>query len=321
MILIVGGSGFIGFHLVSRFCEINLDYINMDIRVPKYPHSETKFVRGSIENQTLLESIFSLHKISTVVNLSANTNLTSRNYNEFTANTVGVNSLVRIMERFAKEVPLIHFSTQHVIAPGYTHAVEWSDQPYLGLYGFTKRVGEEIVKLSALDNWTILRPALVWGSHNEILLNGLLKPIIRRKYVHPSEDSVVRGYTYVGTLINCIEQIFNDTIGTFRKNVYYVADGNFRQSEWIENLNRSLTRKSLPRFPRAAFWVGSFVGEVGKRVSIEIPINRARYRNLTTSNPVPLVNTFKDFDMNPKDSLFGFKDMCEWAVNETGFES
>ena len=81
-ILITGGAGFIGSHLVRLFVNkypeykiVNLDKLtyagNLDNLKDIEGRSNYEFVKGDICNQTELQKIFSDHKIDNVIHLAA----------------------------------------------------------------------------------------------------------------------------------------------------------------------------------------------------------------------------------------------------------
>ncbi|MEK7142638.1 MAG: GDP-mannose 4,6-dehydratase [Patescibacteria group bacterium] len=79
-ILITGGAGYIGSHLLKDLLRANFSIIGLDnlstgfiepIEILKKEIGDFEFIRGDLADKNLLEKIFEENKIETVVHLAA----------------------------------------------------------------------------------------------------------------------------------------------------------------------------------------------------------------------------------------------------------
>lgn len=130
-ILITGGAGFIGSHLVHHFVEkypeyhiVNLDKLtyagNLENLRGIEHHSNYTFIKGDICDAKQLEEIFLLHKIDAVIHLAAESHVDRSISNpiEFVkTNVLGTVTLLNVAKQAwlgRKDVRFYHVSTDEV---------------------------------------------------------------------------------------------------------------------------------------------------------------------------------------------------------------
>ena len=101
MILITGGTGYIGNIIAHKLYEHNYSIITIDTK----PHTTTKFktYTGNINDESLLKLIFQQNKITHVIHCAAYTNVTESMSNPMKYYTNNINNsitLLKIMEEF-----------------------------------------------------------------------------------------------------------------------------------------------------------------------------------------------------------------------------
>jgi UDP-glucuronate 4-epimerase len=195
-ILITGGSGFIGRHLITKLIELGHKCHNYDLT-----HNQ------DIRNLHDLDKAFELSQCSTVIHLAARAGV--RRGNEYpeeyiTTNIGGTWNVTKMCEKY--HCRLISFSSSSVY--GHTNPPTKEDDPKepISLYGMTKLAGEFIVNAASIPT-TIIRPFTVYGENgrgDQVFykwLNqykaGKLITVFRDPDILPSK----RGYTYVEDLV------------------------------------------------------------------------------------------------------------------------
>ncbi len=72
-ILVVGGAGYIGSHMVKRFGQLGVDVVTLDNLVGGYRDAIThgEFVEGDIADRSLLDRLFSAHQFDVVMHFAS----------------------------------------------------------------------------------------------------------------------------------------------------------------------------------------------------------------------------------------------------------
>jgi nucleoside-diphosphate-sugar epimerase len=310
-VLIIGGSGFIGSHLCRFLLSKKVEIAILDVSAPSeelIPY----WREGTILNSVNLDNEVIKNNYDVIINLAAFTSMYSENEKDYDVNTIGVFNLTNAIERHSPKTHLIHFSTQHVIAPGEKHMKDFRGKGFVGDYGKSKREGELILQESKIEKWIIFRPTLIWGPGNTSILNGIGKALIKRYYFHVKNDSVVRSYGYIENSVQQIWKVVDNWKVVSNKNTYYLADGNFSQLEWVTLLSKSLVGREPKKISIEAIQTLAKIGDILKRVGLNFPMDTSRYKNMTTSNYVPLEDTKRDLGIRTDNYDSGILETAEW---------
>lgn len=150
-ILVVGGAGFIGSHMLHLLRQEGFSTIVLDNLVHGHAHavSHSELIIGNLGNSSLLKSIFSSHDISAVMHFASLINVhdsihaPGRYYHN---NVVETLQLLETMCAFA--IPHLIFSSSASVygAPLYTPIDEEHPLQPMTPYGRSKRMVEEIIE-------------------------------------------------------------------------------------------------------------------------------------------------------------------------------
>lgn len=311
-VLITGGSGFIGTHLVDFLLQKNFDVLNIDIQPPIDSMHLNRWSKISILDFHELDKKIKEFNPSYIVHLAAVTTQNADSLLEFQVNILGTENIIRAANGLISLKKFIFTSSQYAITPGNDHSLNDEDIPY-GLYGESKLIGEKLTKnLLSTGSWVIIRPTAIWGPWHAILSQGLWKQLAQRNYIHPRSDSAIKGYGFVKNSAWQIERIMSAPTDLTESNTYYIGDGNLNQKDWVNQFSVSLTGKSIRLVPKTIIQILSEVGEFLSFFGIEFPIFRSRFKNLITSNPVPLEPTIGIFGCPPFTLAEGVEETVNW---------
>lgn len=318
-VLVTGGSGFIGTHLVQLLLDRGYGVANIDISPPALSSHRGHWRQCSILDLRELQEAFADSQPSHVVHLAAYASMDARSLDEFKVNTEGTANILRAAAKTRSLQRLVVTSTQHVRAPGSGYPAHDTDYvPYM-FYGESKVVTEQHTREAQLDcAWTIIRPTAVWGPGHKLLADGLWRQMHLGRYFHPTGDPVVRSYGYVKNVVWQIEKLLMAERSAVDRKVFYVADGNIRQLEWVNALSRELTGHEVRTVP---LWVLRGLSKLGdglRACGLRFPLYDSRLKNLITPNPVPVEPTLALLGNPPYSLEEGARETVEWLRSYYG---
>jgi len=321
-VLITGGSGFIGIHLVELLRQRNYSVLNLDITKPIDNNNLDLWIQVSILDRELLKLKILDFEPHFIVHLSAVTTQNATSLDDFSVNIQGTENLLGIANSLTSLNKFIFTSSQYVNSPGLPYS-ENSDflVPY-GLYGKSKIIGEEMTRNSLkASNWTIIRPTTIWGPWHPILKDGLWKQILRGRYFHPRNDKAVKAYGYVRNTAWQIAKILELDSRCTDGAILYLGDQNIPQETWVNAFVARLTNGKMRHIPKIFLFMLSEIGELMHKVGINFPLYRSRYRNLITSNPSPLDRTLKLLGPSPISFDDAVSETCSWLEDFDNLQS
>ena len=292
---ITGGSGFIGSNLIRIIKKIaeNSVILNVDKKKPIDKSQQEYWQECDLNNYKTTKEVICDFNPDYIIHLAADVTMDGKSLEDYKTNTKGVENIINILGCLANNITLLVASTQHVKKPGsfiYTSKNKYSP---LGLYGKSKVITEDLIKKSDLkQNWFIFRPTLIWGPGNLIMANTIFNYINKNIYYHPKKDNTVRSYGYIDNACNQILNLCTLDSKQIKNRVFYIADSNLLQLEWISLANRLMDKGELKTIPSSILKILSFFGDYLKHIYPKFPVYTERYLNLISSNPVPLDNTF-----------------------------
>lgn len=314
-ILITGGSGFIGLHLVNFLLENNVKVLNLDVIPPKLSKQDSVWRNCDILDITKLVEMFNTFKPSHVVHLAAKATMDGRTLDDYKENIEGSANILEVIRRTQSVKRVIMVSSQHVRKPGSGYSDDDLSFDPLMLYGQSKVIMEIITRLANLPCvWTIVRPTTVYGPYHPYLPSGLWKLMIEGKYFHPRNDRVIRNYGYVENVVWQIYKILEVDKELINEKVLYLGDENIYQIDWVNAFSRALTGKQVRVIPDRVIKYLSLLGDILKIFGISFPMYGSRYRNLTTSNPIPIECTHQILGIPPYTIDDGVSKTVDWFI-------
>lgn len=226
-VLVTGGAGFIGSHLVDRVLGKNdhvlvIDNYATGRRDNLIPHENLKVVEGTIAEELLVRCVFEEFQPDVVVHAAASYKDPNDWGEDSRTNVLGTANVVQAAER-AKVRRLIYFQTAlcYGLHPKELPiTVSHSLQPEGSSYAISKTAGEHYIQLSSLD-FISFRLANAYGPRN---LSGPL-PTFYHRLTHQKPCFVMdtrRDFIFIDDLI---EVALLALEGMGEKGCYHVSSG------------------------------------------------------------------------------------------------
>ena len=272
-ILLTGGAGFIGSHLIEKLLEEGYevicldnfnDYYNPQIKRnnirPFFREKRFNLAEADIRDKNTLKGIFEKYKFQKVIHLAAQAGvrLSLKQPNLYV--DVNVNGTLNLLE-LSKEYKIKNFvfgSSSSVY--GVTKEIPFSEEGKLkpiSPYGVSKRTGELLCSTyNHLYNLpiTILRFFTVYGSRQrpDMAIHKFTKLIDEGKEIYLYGDGETsRDYTYISDIVEGIISALNKD---FNYEIFNLGNSNPTNLSYLislieKNLGKSAKIKYLPEQP------------------------------------------------------------------------
>ena len=244
-ILVTGGAGYIGSHIVEQLVKNNESVIIIDNLVTGYKkliNKKAKFIKVDIKNKLKITKIIQDYNISSIIHLAAYLNVSEAEKNKrkyYTNNIIRTKNLLEACKN--SNVKNIIFSSSCSIYGNVKGSVNESRKPNpQGYYGYTKFKGEELIKKYSKKynyKYAILRYFNVAGashsnkigqiekSHGQLFKNIAIQSLKKNPIVNiygnnyeTKDGTCIRDYIHVSDLadihIKCINYLENNNKST-----------------------------------------------------------------------------------------------------------
>jgi nucleoside-diphosphate-sugar epimerase len=311
-VLVTGGSGFIGTHLIARLLECGYEVANVDILPPQLTQNAC-WHNVSILDAKEITRVVAEFRPTMVVHLAAYASVEAKSMAEFRVNIDGTANLLAAIKNCDAVERFIATSSQHVRRPGSGAPTHECDYVPYEFYGESKVITENLTRQAGLACcWSIIRPTAVWGPYQPPLADGVWRIIKRRLYLHPSNDPVMRSYGYVKNVVWQIERLLCAPVDKVNCRMFYVGDENIRQYEWVNGFARALTGRNVRTMPLGVIRALASLGDALRAVGLSFPMYASRLHNLTTPNPVPIKTTLDLLGPPPYSLNDGIQQTVKW---------
>jgi len=277
-IAIIGGAGFVGSSLSSRFSKNNVSYKVLDIDISR---QSSRLVYADVED---LNSLSKLNGISTIINLAAvhrdDVQPLSR-YDD--VNVQGaVNVCIAAREHRINKIIFTSSVAIYGFAPANTD--ESGEVNYFNDYGRTKYLAEQVYKkwqAEDPDNRTlvIVRPTVIFGEGNRGNVYNLIKQIASHKFVMFGAGKNRKSMAYVENVVAFLEYSLSFNSGL---NIYnYIDKPDFDMNTLILETRKTLFGKNniglrLPAF--LGMTIGLLADLFQKFIGKALPISSIRVK-------------------------------------------
>ena len=310
-ILITGASGFIGTNLLESLRE-DFEVLNVDFKAPKNVLHVDYWRNVDIVDFESLHRVVVDFNPDYIVHLAARTDLDGKTLEDYNANIVGVENVLKVASELPNLKKIIITSSMLVCKAGYMPKHQ-SDYNPTTVYGESKVRTEQIT----WDNpptcdWAIVRPTSIWGPWFGVPYRNFFDMVKSKMYFHIGHRSCSKTYGYVENAVYQIKQILFSETPDQENKVFYLGDRPaIYIEEWADQIAEQLGNKVV-RFPywliRCAAWFGDVVGKFG----VHFPMTSFRLKNMTTDNIINVDNTYLIAPNPPVDRIEGIKRTLRW---------
>lgn len=293
-VLVTGGSGFIGSHLMMRLLRDGHDVTNLDRKPPILAEHHPFWRNCDIVSKEQISQHINEIRPELVYHLAAHAEISSTNLRDYDSITVGSSNLFAALAAVGSVHRLVNTSTQLVVGPGHYPQSDTYYQPYT-MYGHAKMVAEqELRKSTPPYEWLHVRPTNIWGPYHPHFAHGIWRYLAKRQYLHPNAaNPIVRCYGYVTNVIDQYTSLMSAATEKVQGKVFYLADGAIDSAIWLDQFSLALTSKKTRRIPLKLLNVLGWGGDGMKALGLPAPLDSGRVMRMSTNYLVPLEPTWK----------------------------
>ena len=293
LLVVTGGSGFIGTNLCEYLIEKDFNFINLDIHPPKNSDHLKYWKELDIRDKSNLNEIMESFQPTHILNLAADLGMDHNSLENLQTNIIGVENIVNAINSVESVKKVVFTSSLLVCKNGY---IPNNDVDYCApnFYGESKVIGEKIVRKSKLNcEWTIIRPTSIWGPWFDYSYKTFFKMIDKNKYMHIGDKEFQKPACYVGNTVYMMMKILLDETKISDKGTYYLADYPwYSTKKWAMTIQKTLSSKRIRTAPMWLLRIIAFIGDIIKRVlKVDPPLTTFRLNNMLTGGEYRINNT------------------------------
>ncbi|WP_028580027.1 NAD-dependent epimerase/dehydratase family protein [Desulfogranum japonicum] len=317
-VLVTGGRGFIGSHLVSLLCEQGYRVVSVDIANGNLSaHPRSIQLDADIRDVRKMEEVFSQYDFSCVFDLASYTEV-GLTMDEYQCNVDQTHAMVRLVRNYSTP-KYIFYSTQFVHRVKGQAPKNEVDYKPTECYGASKVISEKYIRENLPEEqWLILRPSYIWGPGLERFRDGLLYRLAKKQFLITSDKKFKRYYGYVETIAAQTIAFSKMPFSALPHKVYYISDASLSMNTFCSHLAAALGVGGAWYAPSFVIQCLGLAGEIMGKVSLPRPINSMQARELTTNFPIPIQRTIEATGCSTDYSLAARK-MIEWACQDEDF--
>ena len=278
-ILVTGGAGYIGSHIVEKLVKINKNVFildNLSTGFKTLINKKAFFIKGDIRNITKVRKIIIENNIDSIIHLAAHLKVSEAEQNKKKYRSNNITGTLKLIEACKNsDVRNIIFSSSCSIYGGVTGSVNERKKPNpQGYYAYTKYKGEQIIKKYAKEynyKYAILRYFNVAGASNSNKIGE-----IQKSYGHLIKNLAIQSLR-VKPVISIYGNDYNTKDGTCLRDYVHVSDLADIHIKSLDHINSKLKSLTLNCGYGKGYSVLNIVN-IFKKMNKKVKINYVKRR-------------------------------------------
>jgi len=207
IIVIFGGSGFIGSHLIKQLATSgNYKVVSVDRREPQVREPDVEYILQDVRD---LKDLSIEGKIDRIYNLAAVHTTPGHPTHEYYDTNISGASEITAFARRNGVTEIIFTSSISVYGPGEDEKRETTAPAPVSAYGWSKLLAERIhqawLREDERHRLVIVRPAVVFGPRENGNFTRLARMLKKGVFVYPGRRDTIKACIYVEDLLRAIE--------------------------------------------------------------------------------------------------------------------
>ena len=241
-IIVFGGSGFIGTHLIRRLAAAGNAVVSVDIKDPRERLPGVEYLKADVRSLSGLPITGPVERIYNFAAVHTTPGHPTHEYYE--TNTLGALEVTRFAE--AHDVKEIIFTSSiSVYGPSEEMKTEQTPPRPESSYGYSKLISERIHE-AWLDRapgrrLVVVRPAVVFGAGEGGNFTRLAKLLKSGFFIYPGRKDTIKACIYVEDLIDAIEFARSKALR------HVLFNGAYPQRYTLEQIVSSLIQRHFPK--------------------------------------------------------------------------
>ncbi|MEZ8791608.1 NAD-dependent epimerase/dehydratase family protein [Vibrio splendidus] len=283
--LVTGGSGFIGTNVIDFLLGQGGKVVSIDIVPPANSNHIGLFQECDIRNVELLKSTIEIEQPDYVIHLAARTDLDGKVIDDYTSNTVGVESLCQVCSSSVSIKKILFASSMLVCSAGYIPESIHETCPTTP-YGHSKAIGETIVRDFApqLPDFVIVRPTSIWGPWFNEPYKNFFNMVLNQSFVDAGPRLAKKTYGYIDNVCGQIVSLVTTQDNLRNKLVYLGDDEPLAIRRWAFDIAAVSGKRPPLRVPYGLIKCAALAGDLLSVLGVRFPMTSFRLTNMTTNN-------------------------------------